>query len=68
MVSAVPQKSKSWLSIHGNLNGALDMAANVAELCADSYDPTYYGRSSDRNPLGPVGSDVTVARGGTWQD
>jgi iron(II)-dependent oxidoreductase len=46
--------------------GLLDMAGNVAEWVADSFDPDYYTYAPDRNPPGP---DVVLdhgLRGGSW--
>jgi formylglycine-generating enzyme required for sulfatase activity len=51
--------------------GALDMAGNVAEWVNDFYDPTYYSKSVDSNPIGPIARARyfnRVVRGGTFQD
>ena len=66
----------------GSWCGALDLAGNVLEWCADGYDPTYYRRSPARNPIAdPVMERVMVVviervviqcagyrvvRGGSW--
>ncbi len=46
--------------------GALDMAGNVSERCADWYSATYYEVSPELNPPGPVGGAWRVCRGGSW--
>ena len=50
--------------------GALDMAGNVWEWCADWYDEKYYAGCGDgmRNPLGPEVGSSRVVRGGSWNN
>ena len=43
--------------------GALDMAGNVIEWVFDQFDPTYYSKSPEKNPVGPANTGRRVYRG-----
>ena len=49
--------------------GLHDMSGNVHEWCFDRYDPLYYARSPQRNPIKEIDSsniEMRVHRGGAW--
>lgn len=47
--------------------GAYNMAGNVTEWVADTYDPDYYRVSPDSNPKGPPSGPYKAARGQSWR-
>ena len=53
-------------SYEANELGIHDMIGNVWEWTADWYDADYYRTSPRRNPRGPEGGTMRVARGGSW--
>ena len=46
--------------------GALDMAGNACEWCADWYGSDYYGKSPAVDPRGSANGISRVLRGGSW--
>jgi formylglycine-generating enzyme required for sulfatase activity len=71
------QKTAKVGSYAANAWGLYDMHGNVAEWCADYYDPDYYKNSPKQDPKGPAQGVVPtdfqndfyrVVRGGCWLD
>jgi iron(II)-dependent oxidoreductase len=48
--------------------GALDMGGNVREWVFDWYDPEYFKRSPEANPLGPETGEAKVLKGASFKD
>jgi formylglycine-generating enzyme required for sulfatase activity len=50
-----------------SIYGAMNMAGNVREWVADTYEEDYYQISPYKNPQGPSSGVYKVARGGCWK-
>lgn len=55
-------------SYQPNSHGLYDMLGNVWEWCEDWYDPRYFKRSVENDPVGPESGKFRVLRGGCWGD
>jgi len=53
-------------SYPANGYGLHDMAGNVYEWVADTYDANYYRKRSGKDPQGPAPGSLKVVRGGSW--
>lgn len=48
--------------------GVHQLAGNVHEWVADWFDPEYYKKGENRNPMGPQEGENKVFRGGSWNE
>lgn len=48
--------------------GVYQLAGNVSEWVSDWFDPEYYRREENRNPIGPTTGQDKVFRGGSWNE
>lgn len=66
-----PNKTQTPESVKANPFGLKNMLGNVAEFCADYYDPQVYGKYPKgvvRNPRGPRSGKEHVVRGGSFRN
>jgi sulfatase modifying factor 1 len=66
-----PNKTQTPEMVKANPYGLKNMLGNVAEFCADYYDPRVYGKYPKgvvRNPRGPRSGNEHVVRGGSFKN
>lgn len=66
-----PNKTEEPGTVEANPFGLKNMLGNVAEFCADYYDPTVYGKypkGTIINPRGPRSGMEHVVRGGSFRN
>ncbi len=66
-----PDKTQQPDVVEANPFGLKNMLGNVAEFCADYYDPRVYGKYPKgviRNPRGPRSGAEHVVRGGSFKN
>ena len=66
-----PDKTQQPDAVEANPFGLKNMLGNVAEFCADYYDPGVYGKYPKgliRNPRGPRNGMEHVVRGGSFRN
>jgi len=64
-----PDRTQEPVKVEANPFGLKNMLGNVAEFCADYYDPTVYGKYPSgvvKNPRGPRSGNEHVVRGGSF--
>jgi len=66
-----PNKTQEPSTVDANPFGLKNMLGNVAEFCADYYDPRVYGKYPEGvilNPRGPRSGNEHVVRGGSFRN
>ncbi|WP_411029738.1 formylglycine-generating enzyme family protein [Spongiimicrobium sp. 3-5] len=53
-------------SFKPNVFGLYDMSGNAWEWCQDYFDPDYYSRSGEKDPINKQPSERRVLRGNSW--
>jgi len=66
IVSYRTKRTASAGKYAANFWGLHDMHGNVAEWCWDWYDASYYGKSPQKDPLGPATGNHRALRGGSF--
>lgn len=54
-------------SFQSNGYGLNDMGGNAWEWVNDRFDPEFYSKSPEKNPVGPSSGDEGLSRGGSWR-